>query len=100
VEELLHQRWIHSHEEDSANEMVFRPASFHFPPSRGRIGFELKPDRSYTDIGIAPGDGPAESTGSWKVDRGELQLFSGSSSTPTQTYRIIASSKDRLVVGR
>lgn len=29
------QHWVHSHEEDTAAEMVFRPASFELPPRVG-----------------------------------------------------------------
>jgi len=33
-------RWVHSHEEDTDDEMVFRAADsgYAFPPSRGRAG--------------------------------------------------------------
>ena len=95
--ELLQRRWLHSHEEDSDTEMVFRPASFKFPPSRGRAGFDLKPNNSFVDIGIAPTDGPLESKGTWKLHDNELELFK-SSSTPTRTLQIVSADKNRLVV--
>ncbi len=92
---------MHSHEEDSDTEMVFRPASFKFPPSRGRAGFDLKPDNSFIEIGIAPGDGPHESSGTWKLQDSELQLFTPSSSSkPTRTLQIVSVDKTRLVVGK
>ena len=31
-------QWIHSHEEDAKGVMVYRPANYSFPPSRGRVG--------------------------------------------------------------
>jgi hypothetical protein len=96
--ELLQKRWLHSHEEDSDTEMVFRPASFKFPPSRGRAGFDLKGNQSYVDIGIAPMDGPQETTGTWKLQGDQLQLFSQSSVTPTRTLQIVSADKNRLVV--
>lgn len=96
--EVLQRRWLHSHEEDGDDEMVFRPASFKFPPSRGRAGFDLKPNQSYVDIGIAPTDGPQESTGTWKLQDDQLQLFNRSSATPTRTLQIVSADKDRLVV--
>ena len=96
--ELLQKRWLHSHEEDSDTEMVFRPASFKFPPSRGRAGFDLKPNQSYIDIGIAPADGPLESVGTWKLQDNQLQLFKRSSSTPARTLQIVSADKNRLVV--
>jgi hypothetical protein len=78
--------------------MVFRPASFKFPPSRGRAGFDLKPNQSYVDIGIAPTDGPQESTGTWTLQDDQLQLFNRSSATPTRTLQIVSADKNRLVV--
>ena len=54
----LLQHWIHSHEEDTDTEMVFRPASFNFPPARGRKGFELSPDGTLIDYRIGPTDRP------------------------------------------
>ena len=96
--EVLQKRWMHSHEEDSATEMVFRPASFAFPPSRGRAGFDLKPDQSFVEIGIAPADGPQESRGSWKLENNQLQLFKKPSRTAARTLEIVSADKNRLVV--
>lgn len=96
--DLLQKRWLHSHEEDSDTEMVFRPASFKFPPSRGRAGFDLKPNNSVIDIGIAPADGPQESKGTWKLQNNQLELFMSSSSKPTRTLQIVSVDKNRLVV--
>ena len=98
--ELLQKRWLHSHEEDSDTEMVFRPASFKFPPSRGRAGFDLKANQSFIDIGIAPADGPLESSGTWKLQDNQLQLFKPLSATPARTLQIVAVDKNRLVVKR
>jgi hypothetical protein len=96
--DLLQKRWLHSHEEDSDREMVFRPASFKFPPSRGRAGFDLKANKSFIDIGIAPTDGPLESSGTWTLQDNRLQLFTPSSSVAARTLEIVSVDKDRLVV--
>jgi hypothetical protein len=96
--DLLQKRWLHSHEEDSDTEMVFRPASFKFPPSRGRAGFDLRPNNSYIDIGIAPADGPQESKGTWNLQDNRLELFTSLSSTPARTLQIVSADKNRLVV--
>jgi hypothetical protein len=40
----LFRRWMHSHEEDEGDLRVYRPASYKFPPARGRRGLEFKPD--------------------------------------------------------
>ena len=46
---ILCQHWVHSHEEDTETEMVFRPASHPFPRSRGRRSFELRPDGTFVE---------------------------------------------------
>ena len=97
--EILHGRWLHSHEEDTSTEMVFRPASYKFPPSRGRTGFELRPDHSLVEIGIAPTDGPTKASGRWKLDTGnQVSFFQGSLRKPMRTLHIVSADKDRIVV--
>ena len=90
--------WVHSHEEDSAKEMIFRPASFSFPRSRGRDSFELK-----TDVLIERGPGPAdaatETLGTWSVSAdGELSFFHGAEKKAARVMKIISAKADRLVV--
>src|SRR3954470_5302976 len=43
-QELTGKRWVHSHEEDKGGQMIFRPATYRFPPSRGRTSFQLNAD--------------------------------------------------------
>jgi hypothetical protein len=97
--DVLHQYWVHSHEEDTDTEMVFRPATFNFPPSRGRTSFELKPDGSLVESGIAPDDRRLGTTGTWKLeDDNALAFYTGSQSAPHRVMRIASVDKDRLVV--
>lgn len=60
----LRQRRLHSHEEDTDTETVYRPADYDFPLSRGRSGFDLKQDNKLAEINIAPTDGTTENEGS------------------------------------
>jgi hypothetical protein len=71
----LEGRWVHSHEEDTAEEMVFRSADagFEFPRSRGRQAFELRPDGSYLGSVPGPADKPEPSEGTWALE-GENRL--------------------------
>ena len=75
--ETLQGRWVHSHEEDTADELVFRAADsgYAFPRSRGREALELRPDGSY--LGVVPGPAdkpePAEE-GPWAVEGDTLVL--------------------------
>ena len=76
-EKVLTNRWIHSHEEDTPAEMVFRNASFDFPRSRGRSGFELRPDRSMVEIQPGAADEGEETKESGNCGR-TMILFSSS----------------------
>jgi hypothetical protein len=96
---ILSQHWVHSHEEDTETEMVFRPASFNFPRSRGRRAFELKPDGSLVDIGIGPTDRRQEAQGTWTLEDDDRLVFSGKTpSGPSRTLQIVSVEKDRLVI--
>ena len=73
-ESALEGHWVHSHEEDTDAEMVFRPASQEFPRSRGRESLELRPDGSYVRRAPGPVDVPAETTGRWRLAGDRLEL--------------------------
>ena len=95
----LTKRWMHSHEEDTPGQMVFRTAAFNFPRSRGRNGFELHPDQSMVEIQPGAGDAGQESTGKWEL-RGEktLAFFKPEAREPERTLKILSADEDRLVV--
>jgi hypothetical protein len=95
---ILDQRWLHSHEEDTGGEMVFRPHSYPFGPSRGRTGFELKPDGSAFVLGPAPTDAPQEASGTWSVDDQNQLKLSGAGGD--QVLKVVSSSPDKLVLKR
>jgi hypothetical protein len=67
--EALYGRWVHSNEEDTPEELVFRPPGYKFPPSRGRTAFELGPNHTYTGAGIGRNDVSAVSHGRWTLER-------------------------------
>jgi hypothetical protein len=96
-EDALRGRWVHSHEEDSEDEMVFRPATHPFPPSRGRTSFELRRDGSYLERSPGPVDVPEETRGHWAVKDDRLVL-SPSDKSPARTWQVTAAEADRLVV--
>ena len=99
--DLLCQRWIHSHEEDTATEMVFRPATFPFPRSRGRISFELRPDGALIEQGIGPTDRRTQETGRWRLTEDGVLEFTRDPQGPThQRYKIRSLTKGELRVSR
>jgi hypothetical protein len=99
--ELLQRRWVHAHEEDSEHEMVFRPAEYELPPSRGRVAFELRPDGSFVEAGIGPADVPEEASGTWELEDDDRIVLSGGASrgVPRQ-MRIASAEQDRLAIER
>ena len=101
VLKTIQQSWIHSHEEDTANEMVFRPADYDFPLSRGRDGFELKPNNKLVDLNIAAADGTEEEIGSWdlkNVGSENLTLQLNPDSSNPRKLQIKSINEDCLVV--
>jgi hypothetical protein len=98
-QDALSQHWVHSHEEDTNTEIVFRPATYNFPRSRGRRSFELKADGSLGEGGIAPDDRRQETQGTWKLqDSDTLVFYTQSASQPSRVMQIVSVDKDRLVI--
>lgn len=95
----LYKKWIHSYEEDSSGYKVYRPASYDFPPARGRRGFEILPENGFILYEIAPTDGNRKIKGSWtSLSEGSLQVKMPEKGTADFTLQILEYSGDRLVV--
>jgi hypothetical protein len=97
---LLHRHWVHSHEEDTERERVYRPATFPFPPSRGRTGFDLKPDNRCAGFGIAPADGVEEYAATWDLDDDDRLTIYDDRRRPVHVLQLVSVDDDRLVVRR
>ena len=96
--DVLSQRWIHSYEEDTETEMVYRPASFPFPPARGRSGFELQADGSCSLIGLGPVDRPELTPGTWSIDNEETPSIRINCEGSTHALALSSVDPQRLVV--
>ena len=95
--EQLQGRWVHSHEEDTDDEIVYRAESsgYDFPRSRGREALELNPDGSYAGVGAgadrqARGDRRGQA---WTVEGDKLVL-------PDRTLEVTAAEEGVLRVKR
>jgi len=64
--------WIHSHEEDAQDVMVYRPENYNFPPSRGRRGFEFREGGELVYFGIDRANGAEQFSGSWVIEGSNL----------------------------
>jgi len=67
--------WIHSHEDDTDELKVYRPAAYSFPPARGREGFEIKEGGECIYHGIAPADGSTNEPASWRWEEGNRLII-------------------------
>ena len=100
-DDLIGRRWWHSHEEDTATETVYRPDSYHFRPSRGRYGFELKLDGTLLEMRIGPADRSIPAEGRWELQEGDTLIFSTfSGSGYHQMGTIVALDSERLALRR
>jgi hypothetical protein len=89
---------VHSHEEDRGEDMVFRPAGFPFPPSRGRRRIELRGDGTLAAARPGPVDRPESQPGRWEIDGATLRLLG--SAGQAEVFEIASASPDRLVLRR
>ena len=66
--ELITKKWWNSYEDetDPNNEKCFRPSDFEFPRSRGRKGFEFKPNGEFFYNYPGPTDMPTTESGRWQ----------------------------------
>ena len=97
--EALRQHWVHSHEEDTDTEMVFRPAGYPFPPARGRRSFELRAGGRLVERRPGPTDRPEAADGAWTLSAdGTLAFFRKGETAPHRTLKIVSATTDRLVV--
>ena len=80
--------------------MAFGSFSFvhDFPPSRGRLAFELRSDGSYAEAAIGPADVPLAVTGTWTLDDDVLVISRDAETEPERRLKVRAVEPDRLVV--
>src|ERR671920_101558 len=70
-QEIYEKRWTHSHEEDYDDIQVYRPSTFNFPLSRGRIAFEIEKNGTFIQYGIGPDDTRKKVEGNWTIGEEE-----------------------------
>lgn len=99
----LMREWRHSHEENTDEIVVYRPADYPFPPSRGRIGYEFLAAGYLVYHGIAPADGETVSPGRWELlsdRRVRIEINEPESPRRLETLLIASCSEERLEIVR
>ncbi len=96
--EDLHGEWVHSSEEDTPDETVFRPADYDFPLTRRpRETIELKADGKLVKGVATASDSVEEAQGNWELADNNKIAFN-TESEPHQTLEIALINKDKLVI--
>jgi hypothetical protein len=95
----LTQTWRHSQEEDQGAVQVYRPASYPFPPARGREGYTFAPGGKLTKLAIAPTDGTLPLPGRWRwVSAQALHLTFDDPSQQESRFEVLELTSDILKI--
>jgi hypothetical protein len=97
---VLHGSWLRSTEEDTPTEIVYRPAAYKFPPSRGREGIKLSDNGALTHSGIGANDVASARAGRWLLKDRALHLLFDDAKSTRQVLQLVSASAARLVVKR
>jgi hypothetical protein len=92
---------MHSHEEDTADIAVYRPAEYDFPPARGRTGFDFMTDGKVIYYGIAPADGVNQIPGRWKAQgTDEITITLDDERMKPMILQVLTCEADKLTLRR
>jgi hypothetical protein len=98
VNECLYKHWIHSHEEDTEDNKVYRPSTFEFPRSRGRDSFEIRENGEVILHKIGPTDRSEEVKGTFTFDSNNLKINPKTGNSESFTITILSCEEDKLVI--
>ena len=94
----LERAWLHAHEEDEGDLLVFRPADHPLPPARGRESLTLGPNEELVRGGPGPDDRHVSNAGTWRIDGRELVLQVPG--RPEERLELMSVDPEKLVVRR
>lgn len=66
--------WVHSFEEDTSEESVYRPKGYPLVRARGRREFQLHADGKVIDNSPGRDDLPAPVTGEWNLENSQVSI--------------------------
>jgi hypothetical protein len=91
--------WIHSHEEDAGDQMIFRHPDHPFPPSRGRSEYRLDAGGVLNATRPGPTDRRESAQGTWSIEE-ENTLVLHPAGSPPQRFSILSVDPGKLVLRR
>jgi hypothetical protein len=91
--------WLRSHEEEDGPVRVYRPASYPFPPARGREGLRFDADGGFGYLAPGPDDRPRDDRprddrpgaddGTWRADSRDPALITARVSGQVIRLRVV-----------
>jgi hypothetical protein len=94
----IFKQWLYSYEDKSEKGIeVYRPKSYPFPLSRGRKGFEIKPNGEFFSYDIAAADGYDVIPGKWKFIKPN-ELIVNFEDPQKKPYKFIIMSNDENIL--
>lgn len=72
--DMITKNWVHSFEEDTANDLVYRPDEYELPKARGRDGISLMQNGVLERTHIGSNDVPDNTPGTWWFEDNYLVL--------------------------
>ncbi len=93
---VLQQTWLHAHEEDHGDTVVYRPNTYAFRPSRGRTGFQIEPNGVLTQYDIAPTDGLEKRAGKWRIEGQMFYATFPDKNSTDYSLRVLSLTPDRF----
>ena len=96
--DLLFQQWIHSREEDSNTEEVYRPADFPLPPSRGRSGFQFNADGTFKRLGLGSTDVSLVTEGTWQFSDAHSDQIQVKIDGQSNLLKVVDLAQNRLTI--
>jgi hypothetical protein len=91
--------WLHSHEEDTATTMTFRPRDYGFGPARWRDAIEVQADGTCIWHGSSADDRGQATPGRWEdLGNGQARITVTTAAGDPRPRRIQSWAPDKLVV--
>ncbi len=93
-------RWLHAHEQDTDEHMVFVPAGTELPRSRGRQELKLDEGGKATEGGPGPTDRPEARAARWDLTDDDELIIRSPEGKEAWRARVVSADAGRLVLDR